>query len=353
MYLFWMLLLVHHVLQQPNGCFACVEQEKIALLDIKSAFTRQEINADPYSIFESWNKNMECCSWDRVHCSPTTKHVRSLDLHDSIYSYGYTLNISLFLPFRELRSLTLSYNYFNNCIPSNSFGRMAKLDNLEYLDLSGNYFDFKALSSLAALGSLKALSLRDFWMENEFFTNGSLNVHKQSQMISELLINVVVALSKLSKLKYLDLSGNYLNGTIIPYLGGISSLKTLDLTNNNMNEGLDHLNAYQLWSNMSKLDNLYLLGNSLNGMKIIPFLIIAPSLKTLDLSDNNMEGSLSFKACQALSNMSRLENLYLSWNSLNEKIIPCLVGASSLKSLDLFQNKLGERFSLKGLVKYE
>lgn len=53
--------------------------------------------------------------------------------------------------------------------------------------------------------------------------------------------------------------------------------------------------AYQLWSNMSKLDNLYLLGNSLNGMKIIPFLIIAPSLKTLDLSDNNMEGSLSFK----------------------------------------------------------
>ncbi|KAM0932062.1 putative leucine-rich repeat-containing, plant-type, leucine-rich repeat domain superfamily [Dioscorea sansibarensis] len=220
-----LLLVLHHVLQQPNGCFACVEEERIPLLDIKSAFTDHESNiVDPYSIFNSWNKSVDCCSWDGVHCSPTTKHVRRLDLHDS---YNNTLNVSLFLPFRELRSLSLSDNGFTSCIPSDCFGSLAKLDNLEYLDLSWNNFDSKALSSLAALGSLKALSLRGFVTETEFFVNGSLNWHKQSQMASELFINVLSGvLSKLSNLKYLDLFANWMNGSIIPYLGGMSSLKT-------------------------------------------------------------------------------------------------------------------------------
>ncbi|KAH7688448.1 Leucine-rich repeat-containing N-terminal plant-type protein [Dioscorea alata] len=167
--LFWMLLLVHLVLQQPNGCFACVEQERIALLDIKSAFTDgHESNADSYPI-ESWNKSIDCCSWYGVRCSPATKHVSSLDLY---HSYKKTLNVSLLLPFQELRSLSLSGNEFNSCIPSNCFSRLRKLNSLEYLDLSWNYFDSKALSSLAALSSLKALSLRGFWMETEFFING-------------------------------------------------------------------------------------------------------------------------------------------------------------------------------------
>ncbi|KAH7688451.1 Leucine-rich repeat-containing N-terminal plant-type protein [Dioscorea alata] len=81
--MFWLLLLVHHILQQPNVGFACVEEEKIALLDIKLAFNGHESIAGPYSLYKSWNKSTECCSWHGVHCSPTTKHVRHLVLHDS------------------------------------------------------------------------------------------------------------------------------------------------------------------------------------------------------------------------------------------------------------------------------
>ncbi|XP_039119207.1 putative receptor-like protein 8 [Dioscorea cayenensis subsp. rotundata] len=213
--LLWMLLLVHLVLQQPNGCFACVEQERIALLDIKSAFT------DPLSFFMSWNKSFDCCSWYGVHCSPTTKHVRHLNLASAWGNdNSNTLNVSLFLPFWELQHLTLTLNGFNSCIPSDCFGRLEKLNNLEYLDLSKNYFDSKALSSLAALASLKALSLRG--LTTEFFINSPLNAHKQSQLESELFINVSEASSKLSKLKYLHPSDNLLNGSIIPYLGQYS-----------------------------------------------------------------------------------------------------------------------------------
>lgn len=186
---FWML--VHQVLQQPNGCFACVEEERIALLDIKSTFS------DPYSIRESWNKSsFDCCSWYGVYCSPTTKHVRHLDLAALTSWEGDSnniLNISMFLPFQELQGLILSDNFFNSCIPSDCFGSLAELDNLQHLDLSHNNFYF---------------------------------------------INVSIATPKLSKLEYLDLSYNQLNGSIVPYLIGLSSLKALSLHWNNIGRGL-------------------------------------------------------------------------------------------------------------------
>ena len=122
--LFWMLSLVlHHVIQQPNGCFACVEEVRIALLDIKLAFT------DPFSVFESWNKSaIDCCNWYGVHCSSTTKHVRRLDLALSWENYkNNSLNVSLFLPFRELRSLMLCGNGFNSCMPNDCFGGSSRI----------------------------------------------------------------------------------------------------------------------------------------------------------------------------------------------------------------------------------
>ena len=133
-----LLLVLHHVLQQPNGCFACVEEVRIPLLDIKVAFT------DPFSIFESWSKSaIDCCNWYGVHSSSTTKHVRRLDLALSWENYNNnSLNVSLFLPFRELRSLILCGNGFNSCIPNDCFGGLAELDSLQHLDLSMNEFYF-------------------------------------------------------------------------------------------------------------------------------------------------------------------------------------------------------------------
>lgn len=49
---------------------------------------------------------------------------------------------------------------------------------------------------------------------------------------------VSIATPKLSKLEYLDLSYNQLNGSIVPYLIGLSSLKALSLHWNNIGRGL-------------------------------------------------------------------------------------------------------------------
>ncbi|KAH7688454.1 Non-specific serine/threonine protein kinase protein [Dioscorea alata] len=330
--LLWMLLLVHLVLQQPNGCFACVEQERIALLDIELAFTGHVSIADPSSFFSLWNKSIECCSWLGVHCSPTSKHVRGLDLvgitWENMMFNSNTLNISLFLPFRELRNLNLYGNHFNSCcIPSDCFGRLAKLDiNLKFLDLSWNNFDSKALSSLATLRSLKALSLKQFWIE------GSFPDDKQSQMQSELFINTLSgALSKLSKLKYLDLSENYLNGSIIPYLGQISSLKTLDLSWNKMDEGFD-LNGLCKIKNLEELDISY---NSMNAN--IPFCIRnMSSLNYFDASYNQFE--MNFPS-SIFENLTRLEFLDFSNNNFKGVFsFSSFANNTELKFLDLSNN---------------
>ena len=171
--LFSLLLLV--ILQQHHDCYGCLHEERIALLDIKSSFSGDQGSVDPYSKFMSWNNSSDCCSWAGVRCSSTINQVTRLDIsytHQPRNS-NYTLNVSLFLPFREMRALILSGNNINGCIPSTDcFGSLAGLRKLEYLDISYNYFNGKDLSSLDALGSLKALSLRSNFIESELFIRG-------------------------------------------------------------------------------------------------------------------------------------------------------------------------------------
>ena len=158
---------------QPNGYLACIEEERIALLDIKLSVT-----ADGHSFFQTWNisYSSDCCRWDRIRCSPITKRITNLDLSWDFQNGGrfsyYTLNISLFLPFKELRSLVLFNNGNTACLPIDCFQHLVPLKRLEYLDISANYFDGKTLASLAALRSLRGLALSGNGMQSDFFISG-------------------------------------------------------------------------------------------------------------------------------------------------------------------------------------
>ncbi|GMY34566.1 receptor like protein 21-like [Fagus crenata] len=97
----------------------CIEEERTGLLELKS-FLKSNINYfDSY--LPSWVNEVksECCGWQRVRCNATTGHVIQLSLDDltGALSQGdgydgnsWFLNVSLFLPFKELRSLDLSEN---------------------------------------------------------------------------------------------------------------------------------------------------------------------------------------------------------------------------------------------------
>ncbi|KAG6621626.1 hypothetical protein I3842_Q015300 [Carya illinoinensis] len=102
-------------------------------------------------------------------------------------------------------------------------------------------------------------------------------------------------LSKLSKLKHLDLSGNFFGNQILRVLGAqLPALESLDLSYN----GIEELHGL---SELSKLKHLDLSWNNF-GKQILRVLGTLPALKSLNLNDNGIEGPLSIKVLDISSN---------------------------------------------------
>ena len=117
----------------------CLHEERIALLELK-AFLKSNIIYEDHRLLSSWiddGKSTNCCGWERVTCNSTTAHVINLSLYninqdpayyDDPYDYRHyyeyedkkhwLLNVSLLVPFKELRSLNLSSNAIGGCLPN-------------------------------------------------------------------------------------------------------------------------------------------------------------------------------------------------------------------------------------------
>ncbi|MBA0864485.1 hypothetical protein Goshw_003425, partial [Gossypium schwendimanii] len=179
----------------------CLEEEKLALFQLKPffPFIDSRIDGSWYDpIIEEKETSSDCCEWEKVECSSITGRVTHLflDLTYTLTSYYHRinneywyLNTSLFLPFEELQSLFLSGNSIVGFVDNQGFEKLSsKLNKLEILDLSDNYFNDSILTSLSKLSSLKSLNLAG----NNF--------------IGPNLINGLKRLSKLKNLEILDLS---------------------------------------------------------------------------------------------------------------------------------------------------
>ena len=100
----------------------CIEEERTGLVQLKS-FLKSN-HDDPDFFLPSWvnEAKSECCDWERVSCNATTGHVIWLGLYDLSQGFleqadsymdngnSWFLNVSLLLPFKELRILDLSNN---------------------------------------------------------------------------------------------------------------------------------------------------------------------------------------------------------------------------------------------------
>ncbi|XP_073262276.1 receptor-like protein 56 [Populus alba] len=157
----------------------CLEEERIALLHIKTSFGENPYDI-PFPPF-SWGKDALCCSWEGVTCSnSTTRRVIEINLFFARYWYlsvfstqdmgDLYLNASIFLPFQELNVLVLSGNGIAGCVANEGFERLSRLAKLEVLSLEHNNFNNSILSSLKGLSSLKHLYLD----ENQL--QGSINM---------------------------------------------------------------------------------------------------------------------------------------------------------------------------------
>nr|TKS04619.1 hypothetical protein D5086_0000140880 [Populus alba] len=232
---------------------------------------------DPYRIYlRDWVDGSNCCEWrgDRA------------GLVGCMENEGFQVLSS------KLSNLDLSINQFNDKSILSCFN--GNLSTLKSLDLSGN-------GLTAGSGSFYGLK---------------------------------VLSSRLKKLENLHLRWNQYNDSIFPSLTGFSSLKSLDLSYNQLTGSGFQLQPMRL----GKLENLDLSGNQLNS-SILSILSGLSSLKSLDLSHNKLTGSINSFQLQPVR-LGKLENLDLSWNQCNDSIFPSLTGFSSLKSLDLSGNEM-------------
>ncbi|XVF71075.1 hypothetical protein PTKIN_Ptkin12aG0005700 [Pterospermum kingtungense] len=324
-------------------CEGCWEHEKSALLQLKPFFNHIE-DVDYYWV--EGKQSSDCCKWKRVECNTSTGRVMRLflnltytttttygDLEYTEYDdYAYNsyasekkdhwhLNASLFLPFEELKSLYLGGSSIAGCVDSQGFERLSsKLEKLEILDLSHNYFNDSIFASLSQLSSLKSLNLAI----NQFTASNSTDGIKR--------------LSKLSKLETLDLRGNKLGNNIIPHLHDFTSLKSLRLQNCGLKLTVDMLefnnliNLKELYLGENKIESLGSFSQKKEQLRLI-------KLEVLGLSDNLFNNSI-FSSLAALSN---LKFLHIRHNKLEGPIrVKDLNGLSNLEELDMFDNEVND-----------
>uniref|UniRef100_A0A6N2KVW8 Leucine-rich repeat-containing N-terminal plant-type domain-containing protein n=1 Tax=Salix viminalis TaxID=40686 RepID=A0A6N2KVW8_SALVM len=310
----WMLLTLITLVGEWHGrCYGCLEEERIGLLEIKSS-----IDPNGFSLIDWVDTSNEsisnCCEWGRIECDNTTRRVIQLTLPGvrDVNLGDLVLNASLFLPFKELRSLHLSSNAIGGCHENQGFEvRSSKLRKLNVLDLSDNLFsdDSSMLSCFTGLSSLKSLYLSHNMLP------GSTGVKVLS--------------SRLKKLENLDLSWNRYNDSIFSSLTGFSSLKSLDLSYNFWLKG-SSVGVEVLSSQLRKLERLDLSYNGFND-NILPHLCGFSSLKTLNLSGNMVSGSTP---C-----LRKLEVLSLNQLTIiGSTLLQSLGALPSLKILSLLDN---------------
>ena len=106
--LLWSLLLFVQIHEHR----ACIEEERMGLLELKTFLKSHTNYTKPLLPTWVYETKGGCCSWEGVNCSTNTGHVINLTLSSINKQQDYTwfFNMSLLQPFKELRILDLSDN---------------------------------------------------------------------------------------------------------------------------------------------------------------------------------------------------------------------------------------------------
>ncbi|KAH9752505.1 Receptor-like protein 6 [Citrus sinensis] len=308
----------------------CHYDERSALLQFKESIISGDFYAwkfDCRPTMASWKPeegNVDCCSWDGVHCNKNTGHVIKLDLSHSCLFGSINSSSSLF-KLVHLEWLNLALNDFNSSeIPP----EIINLSRLSYLNLSGTSLSGQIPSEILRLSNLVSLdlSLNDV-------PDGRLELQKPS------FVNLV---EKLSNLTTLDLGDVSIQSTIPHNFANLSSLTFVSLRNCELQDlSLNELQGELPISvgNLHSLKELDLSANFLSSEWPISIGNLS-SLKELDLSQNRFFGELPI----SMGNLGSLKELDLSQNGFFGELPTSIRNLFSLEKLDLSFNKFSGEF---------
>ncbi|KAF3448069.1 hypothetical protein FNV43_RR08777 [Rhamnella rubrinervis] len=230
-----------------------------------------------------------------------------------------------------LDTLDLNSNHLEGPVPRSIF----KLKNLSILSLSSNKFNNTIeLVMIKELGNLTTLDLS--------YNDLSVNVRENDSTLSSFpkISTLKLASCKLrrfpylknqSKLLYLDLSDNEIDGEIPNWIWNVGNGFLLHV-NLSYNELVGMQEPYSL-PNLSILD---LHSNQLQGRIPVP----PPSASYIDFSNNSFSSSIPNVIGNRLSGAIFFS---LSKNSLTGVLPPSICNASYLQVLDLSNNRLSGR----------
>lgn len=337
-----------------RGISACIVSERDAL----SAFNTS-IN-DPDGRLRSWQGG-DCCNWAGVSCSKKTGHVIKLDLggyslkgHINPSLAGLTrlvhLNMShgdfggvpipeFICSFKMLRYLDLSHAGFHGTAPD----QLGNLPRLSYLDLGSSGAPAITVDSfhwVSKLTSLRYLDLSWLYLAASVDWLQAVNMLPLLEVLrlndASLPATDLNSLSQVNftALKLLHLKSNNLNSSLPNWIWRLSTLSELDMTSC----GLSGMIPDEL-GKLTSLKLLRLGDNKLEG--VIPRSASRLcNLVQIDLSRNILSGDIAGAAKTVFPCMKQLQILDLAGNKLTGKLSGWLEGMTSLRVLDLSGNSL-------------
>nr|Q9C699.2 RecName: Full=Receptor-like protein 7; Short=AtRLP7; Flags: Precursor [Arabidopsis thaliana] len=269
-----------------------------------------------------------------------------------IYHYNYTkvrpLDLNVFSSLKQLGTLYISripisttnitsdfpsnleYLSLRSCNITDFPEFIRKGRNLQILDLSNNKIKGQVPDWLWRMPTLNSVDLSNNSLSG---FHVSVKASPESQLTSvDLSSNAFQGPLFLpsKSLRYFSGSNNNFTGKIPRSICGLSSLEILDLSNNNLNGSL----PWCLETLMSSLSDLDLRNNSLSG-SLPEIFMNATKLRSLDVSHNRMEGKLP----GSLTGCSSLEVLNVGSNRINDMFPFELNSLQKLQVLVLHSNK--------------
>ncbi|KAE9463030.1 hypothetical protein C3L33_05065, partial [Rhododendron williamsianum] len=268
-----------------------------------------------------------CCSSDAIEFGETAAALM-LQYLASLWRTGHVIKLHLRNPIPSN-----GYNYVDyriNKLTGEMTPSFVDLKHLSYLDLSGN--NISGLDFLGSLKSLRYLSLSFVLLGGKVPHNlGNLSRLQYLDLSNNDFDGPIHNLGNLSRLQHLDLHRNNFDGPILDTLGSLTSLTFLDLHWNSFN---DTVKEPYVLCNLSRLVYVDLRDNSLQGS--VPYCFgNHTSLSVLKLSENGFEGPLP----SCMGNMTQLTVLDLHNNGFKGEIPNSLRNLRSLRVLDLSFNK--------------